>query len=90
MGAATSRAADVMMSCCSNSLRLTPSPMVEFVKKLANAKSPAQFVEGSTDHARRHFEMLVEQTKQLVALAQQVSLAAAEPSRGLAKADRAA
>jgi hypothetical protein len=37
------------------------------------------FVELSTEHARKQFEMLIEQTKQLAALAQKVMLATAAP-----------
>ena len=50
-------------------------------------KSPSEFVELSTEHARKQFESLTEQTKELTALAQQVTLATAEPLKtGITKA----
>jgi phasin len=59
----------------------------DYVQKLSGVKSPSEFVELSTEHARKQFEMLTEQTKQLVAIAQKVTLATAEPLKtGVAKA----
>ena len=58
-----------------------------FVQKLFGVKSPTEFVELSTEHARSQLEMLTDQTKQLAALAQKVTLATAEPLKaGVAKA----
>jgi len=42
-------------------------------------KSPSDFIELSTDHSRKQFETLTEQTKELAALAQKVTLATVEP-----------
>jgi hypothetical protein len=48
--------------------------------------SPSAFAELSTDYARRQFETLTEQTKQLTVFAQKVTLATAEPLKtGVAK-----
>jgi hypothetical protein len=44
-------------------------------------KSPSEFVELSTELAQKHLTTLTEQTKELAALAQQVTLATAEPLR---------
>jgi phasin len=52
---------------------------LEFIQKLSGAKSPSDFIELSTDHSRKQFEILTEQTKELTALAHKVTLAAAEP-----------
>jgi phasin len=52
---------------------------LEFVQKLSGAKSPSDFIELSTDRSRKQFETLTEQTKELAALAQKVTLATAEP-----------
>jgi phasin len=52
---------------------------IEFVQKLSGVKSPTDFIELSTDHSRKQFETLTEQTKELVALAQKVTLATVEP-----------
>jgi phasin len=37
----------------------------EFVQKLSGVKSPSDFIELSTDHSRKQFETLTEQTKDL-------------------------
>jgi hypothetical protein len=50
-----------------------------FAQKLLHVKSPSDFIELSTDHSRRQFETLTEQTKELAALAQEVTLARPEP-----------
>ena len=58
-----------------------------FVQKLSGVKSPSDFVELSTDHSRKQFETLTEQTKELAALAQKVTLASVEPLKtGVTKA----
>jgi phasin len=59
----------------------------DFVQKLIAVKSPSEFMELSTEHARKQFEVLTEQTKELTGLAQQVTLATAEPLKtGITKA----
>ena len=60
---------------------------IEFVQKLSGVKLPSDFFELSTDHSRKQFETLTEQTKQLAALAQKVTLATVEPLKtGVTKA----
>ena len=60
---------------------------LDFVQKLSGVKSPSDFIELSTDHSREQFETLTEQTKELAALAQKVTLAAVEPLKmGVSKA----
>jgi phasin len=51
----------------------------EFAQKLSSVKSPSEFFELSTSHSREQFETLTEQTKELTALAQKITLATAEP-----------
>jgi len=59
----------------------------DFFQKLSNVQSPSAYVELSTEHARKQIETLTEQTKQLAALAQKVTLDTAEPLKtGFAKA----
>jgi hypothetical protein len=59
----------------------------DFAQKLIAVKSPSEFIELSTEHARNQFESLTEQTRELTALAQQVTLASAEPLKtGITKA----
>jgi phasin len=41
---------------------------IEFAQKLSGVKSPSDFIELSTDHSRKQFETLTEQTKELAAL----------------------
>ena len=58
-----------------------------FVQKLSGVKSPSDFIELSTDHSRKQLETLTEQTKELAALAQKVTLATVEPLKtGVTKA----
>jgi phasin len=60
---------------------------LDFVQKLSGVKSPSDFVELSTEHSRKQFEALTEQTKELAALAQKVTLATVEPLKtGVTKA----
>jgi len=60
---------------------------LDFVQKLSGVKSPSDFIELSTDHSREQFETLTEQTKELAALAQKVTLATVEPLKtGVTKA----
>jgi phasin len=60
---------------------------LDFVQKLSGVKSPSDFIELSTNHSRKQFETLTEQTKELAALAQKVTLATVEPLRtGVTKA----
>jgi phasin len=60
---------------------------IEFVQKLSGVKSPSDFIELSTDHSRKQFETLTEQTKELAALAQKITLATVEPIKtGVTKA----
>ncbi|MFZ0351415.1 MAG: phasin [Pseudolabrys sp.] len=59
----------------------------DFVQKLSGVKSPSDFFELSTDHSREQFETLTEQTRELAALAQKVTLATVEPLKtGVTKA----
>jgi phasin len=59
----------------------------EFAQRLPGVKSPSEFVELSTERARKQLETLTEQTKELAALAQKVSLATTEPLKaGMTKA----
>jgi len=59
----------------------------DFVQKLSGVKSPSDFIELSTEHSRKQLETLTEQTKELAALAQKVTLATAEPLKtGVTKA----
>jgi phasin len=60
---------------------------IEFVQKLSGVKSPSEFIELSTEQSRNQFETLTEQTKELAALAQKVTLATVEPLKtGVTKA----
>src|ERR1700686_2278693 len=51
----------------------------DFAQKLIAVKSPSEFIELSTEHARKQFESLTEQTKELTVLAQKVTAATTEP-----------
>jgi phasin len=101
IGAATSDAAEVMTNCCSTALKgmqdynrklfeftqANTKSAFELVQNLAGVKSPAEFAQVSTEHARRQLETIVEQSRQLAELSQHVTLATAEPLKtGFAKA----
>jgi phasin len=59
----------------------------DFAAQLLAAKTFSQFVELSTAHARKQFEALSEQSKELATLAQKVAAEAAEPIKeGMSKA----
>jgi phasin len=59
---------------------------LDFAKSLAGVTTPLDFIEFSTEHSRKQFETLTDQTKVLAALAQEVALATAEPLKtGAAK-----
>jgi phasin len=60
----------------------------DFAKGLAGVKTPSDFIEFSTEHSRKHFEALADQTKMLAALAREIALATARPLKaGTAKTE---
>jgi phasin len=101
IGAATTEAAEAMTNCCSTALKgmqdynsklaeftyANTKSNLEFIQSLVGMKSPSEFVQLSTEHARHQLETMAEQTKQLAALAQHVTHTTAEPLKtGFAKA----
>ena len=59
----------------------------DFANELLRVKSPSEFIKVSTEQARKQFEVLSEQTKELTALNQKVMRETAEPLKtGAAKA----
>jgi phasin family protein len=84
-----------MKNCCSTAVkgaqdynnkffefaRANTNIAFDFAQRMAGVKSPSEFVELSTELAQKHLTTLTEQTKELAALAQQVTLATAEPLR---------
>jgi phasin len=59
----------------------------EFARQLATAKQPSDMVELWTAHAKKQFETLTEQTKELSALGQKIAGESAEPiTRGVNQA----
>jgi phasin len=101
MSAATTEAADLMKASCSTALKgvrdynnkfmefahTNTNAGFDFVQELYGMKSPSDFMELATEHARTQTAALTEQTKELAALAQKVALATTEPLKaGVAKA----
>jgi phasin len=101
MSAATAEAADLMKASCSTALNgardynnkfmefahANTNAAFDFVQELYGVKSPSDFMELATEHARTQTTALTEQTKELAALAQKVALATTEPLKaGVAKA----
>jgi phasin len=101
MNAATAEATDLIRKSCSTAVegaQLYNSKLLEFAQtnlkvafdfaqKLMGVKLPSEFMELSTEHARKQLEILTEQAKELAALGQKVTLATSEPLKtGVAKA----
>jgi phasin len=67
--------------------RTNSTAAFDFANKLLGVKSPSEFIEMSTEQARKQFDVLSAQTKELTALTQKVMLETAEPFKaGVAKA----
>jgi len=93
MSAAATRATDVMKSSYSTTVKgaqdynnkllecihTNTNALFDFAHRLSTVKSPSEFAELTAEHARKQFEVLAEQGKELAALAQRTTLAAAEP-----------
>ena len=93
MSAATSQAANVMKNCYSTAIKgaqdynnklieftqANTKVAFDFAQRMAGVKSPSEFIELSTELAQKQLTTLTEQTKELAALAQRVTLASAEP-----------
>ena len=93
MTTATGQTADVMQKCrlaavkgvkdYNNKLieftHANTKAALDFAERMSGVKSPSEFVELSTKIAQQQLTTLTEQTRQLAALAQQVTLATAEP-----------
>ena len=93
MSAATGQTADVMQNCYLAAVKgiqdynnkllefthANTKAAFDFAQRMSGVKSPSEFVELSTEHAQQQLTTLTEQTKQLAALAQQMTLATAEP-----------
>ena len=59
----------------------------DFARQLATAKQPSDMVEPWTAHAKKQFETLTEQTKELSALGQKIASESGEPiARGVNQA----
>jgi phasin len=58
-----------------------------FAQSLSGIKSPSDFITLSTEHSRKQIETLAEQSRELAALVQKISLASTEPLKtGVTKA----
>jgi len=69
--------------------RANTNAAFDYARELLDVKSLSEVVEISTSHARKQFEALSEQTKELTALAQKVASESAEPIKtGMTKAFR--
>ena len=101
IGAATTEVTEAVTNCCSTALKglqeynsklaeftqTNTKSNFEFIQSLAAVKSPSEFVQVSTEHAKHQLEALAEQVKELTELTQQVTLTTAEPLKtGFAKA----
>jgi phasin len=66
--------------------RINSNAAFDYANELLGVKSPSEFVQLSTEQARKQFEVLSAQTKELTALSQKVMLETTEPLKaGAAK-----
>jgi len=93
LSANTGQTAEVMKNCYSNAVKgaqdysnkvvefaqSNADATFDFARRMSGVKSPSEFVELSTEHARQQLETLAKQTTELVTIAQRASLATAEP-----------
>jgi|SRR5579863_1320597 phasin len=101
VSAATAEATDLIRKSCSTAVegarayndkllafaQANSKVAFDFSHKLLGVKSPSEFMQLSSEHARKQFEILTDQTKELAALAQQVTLVTTEPLKtGVTKA----
>ena len=98
MSAATAEASSVMQNAgatAAQGIKDGNAKVIEFARTNSNAafdyasellgvKSPSEFIKVSTEQARRQFEVLSEQTKELTTLSQKVMLETAEPLKASA------
>jgi phasin len=59
--------------------RTNTNSAFEYAEKLMGVKSPAEFVVLSTTHARKQFDTMIAQTKELTELAQKVTTEVTQP-----------
>ena len=101
MTAATSEATDVIKATYSTAVKgaqdynnkllefaqTNTNTAFEFAQKVFDVKSPSEFIELLNERARQQLATLTEQTKELAALAQKVTVASTEPLKaGVTKA----
>jgi phasin len=93
MRAAATDASNVIQNACSTAAqgavdcnakvidfaRANSNATFEYASKLLGVKSPSEFLAVSTEHARKQFEVLSEQAKELATLSQKVMLETAVP-----------
>ena len=92
MSAATGQTADIIRNCYLAAVKgvqdynnkliefthANTKAAFDFAQRMSGVKSPSEFVELSTEFARQQLATLTEQTNQLAALAQHLTLATAE------------
>lgn len=62
-----------------NMAQANTEAVFEFARQLASAKAPSDFAEVWTTHARKQYEMLSQQTKELTTLGQKMAGESGEP-----------
>ena len=91
--AATTEAADLIKNSCLKAVKgmqeynnriiefahANTNAAFDFVQRMSGVKSPSEFLELWTGHARKQVETLTEQSKQLAALGQKVTRTTHEP-----------
>jgi phasin len=101
MSAATAEASNLIQTSCTTAAKgameynaklveiacANANAAFDYARELHGVQSPAQFLEVTTEHARKRFDVFSAQAKELAALAQKVASEAVEPLKaGAAKA----
>jgi phasin len=64
--------------------RINTEAAFAYAQQLSRVKSPAEFMELTTKYAREQFEAMSEQTRELAAVAQKMSIETADPLKSRA------
>jgi phasin len=101
MSAATAEASNLIQTSCTTAAKgameynaklveiacANANAAFDYARELHGVQSPAQFLEMTTEHARKRFDVFSVQAKELAALAQKITSEAVEPLKaGAAKA----
>jgi hypothetical protein len=86
---AVAKVADEYRAKAFNLMSANINSTLEYAQRLVNVKTPSEFVELSTSHARKQFDLIMKQTVELGSIAQSLATPGVEAmTAGFAKALR--